>query len=353
MLLITTITTISKFIFLPILLILPIQVFSYTSNTTDQKALRTISAPKSAAINQTWIHPSELAKKCYHPQSHNKTMVELCQSSGQNAPYDSGRREAKTISIWETCCALYKELDCYLANAKFFCSNSTRKELINYTQKVVIFFQDSLCHTVIHVGWRQWCDNQIHKEITQFHKKQEDNNQDGQGFIKVPMANGPEKNCFEKLRYSQQKKVNNTTVHRNNTSNNYNTNLNITINTIDLEQRCLQISINKWDPYHSKLDESNVLESCCAIYETLDCIQYQASLICNETDIEAMVNYKMRSLQTLNTTLCKKVPRTQAKRLCYTLKNSAHGIFTAHTYFVAMIVHYIAIITPLAIYFFL
>lgn len=264
-----------------------VDCLSVSGQVRSTRSMRTIDAP--TASNQTWMHPSEIAKDCLN--SEGKTMVEVCQSHAEQ-DYDPARINTTKSTTWETCCALYEELDCYLGNAKVFCPDSTRMALVNYTQKVVIFFQDSLCHTVIHLGWKQWCNNQTHEAMAQYHRK--DNHQK-QDFIKLPMANGPEKKCFEKLRHST---VGNLT-------------------NVNQEQKCLNSSLNRWDPNRDKVDESYVLESCCAIYDTLDCIQQESNLVCDQSDAVDMTNYRVKSLSTLSATICKKVPSHQAHKLCY------------------------------------
>ena len=62
--------------------------------------------------------------------------------------------------------------------------------------------------------------------------------------------------------------------------------------------------------------ESGIGESCCTIYDSLDCIQKEAANVCNGTELTDMDNYKKKSLVAFSTTMCKTVPYEQRAKLC-------------------------------------
>ncbi|KAI2799828.1 hypothetical protein BLOT_014256 [Blomia tropicalis] len=238
-----------------------------------------------------WIHPNEYAKDCYNAQG--KSMVQLCRNNAEK-DNDPERLNRTLSTTWETCCTMYEEFDCYLQNAKTFCTKATRIELVKLVKKVVVLFQETLCGTVIQVGWKDWCDNMTHNSMIDRHKNSSRN--DGTNkfdLINLPTPAKPEKKCFDKLKH--------TTVRN---------------ETIDFEEKCLNASLTKWDPDREKLFVSNVTESCCAYYEALYCIQNESKHFCNKSEQFNMYNYRHRSFLILSDTLCRKVPCNKVNEIC-------------------------------------
>lgn len=107
-------------------------------------------------------------------------------------------------------------------------------------------------------------------------------------LIKLPEPTGDEKACFQKLHNSP----------------------------VDYEQKCLNDSLNQWDPKRDKLFQGQVLDSCCAYYTAMDCLIEESGKICDASDAVHMKEYRSNSLKKLSTTLCKKVPADNSRKLC-------------------------------------
>ena len=79
--------------------------------------------PPMVNSNLTFTSPSEFAKDCL---SGIGSIVDYCQDKA-NKHWDPTRLNTSDSTTWETCCALYEELDCYVQNAYTFCPTSTRQ----------------------------------------------------------------------------------------------------------------------------------------------------------------------------------------------------------------------------------
>lgn len=97
--------------------------------------------------------------------------------------------------------------------------------------------------------------------------------------LQLPANDGLEKACFEHLRNNPRE---------------------------NLEAKCLNYSQKKWNATVGRLDSAT--SACCALYDTLDCIQAEASLLCSKDELTSLEQYHSLSLDSLSETICKAVP---------------------------------------------
>ena len=104
--------------------------------------------------------------------------------------------------------------------------------------------------------------------------------------VKLPSIDGAEKECFERLRSHPRE---------------------------DMEKRCMKLSLKKW----RALERRNpAVGSCCVLYETLDCIQHEASLYCDTPQLAALNAYHLESLNSVEASTCQSVPYDEIGTFC-------------------------------------
>lgn len=280
----------------PVMRISPIRILPILLSTA------TPMTTPSMVDFQTWnfTNPGVVAKDCF--SAIGTPMVKVCQDKA-GRDWDPAKLNTTTSTTWETCCALFEELDCYVKNANTFCPAQTRDAVAKYATKVAFYFHWAICQSVSFSDWKNSCDNATHYAKAQNHTSELDNNPDAKpSFVSLPQDDGPEKSCFNKLR---------------------------THTKVNLEQKCQDQALNKWDPTRRKFMESAIGESCCSIYDALDCIQKEATNVCTDTELYDMANYSKKSVVAFSNTICKTVPYDQRKALC--TPNKAIGNATVPT----------------------
>lgn len=70
----------------------------------------------------------------------------------------------------------------------------------------------------------------------------------------------------------------------------------------------------KWDPDHRKLMESAILESCCAIFETMDCLEKGSDKVCTSAEQKDLFAYTKKSKAIFNAQLCTNVNMKLCKK---------------------------------------
>lgn len=110
------------------------------------------------------------------------------------------------------------------------------KKLFDYTTKVVIFFQSTLCHTVIDLGWRSYCDAKMRNASHAKHPNRPVN-PSKEKLVNLPMHNGPERKCFDQLEQAKGG---------------------------DQVEKCMNETLNIWDPYRNKTLDADLTDGCCA-----------------------------------------------------------------------------------------
>ena len=152
----------------------------------------------------------------------------------------------------------------------------------------------------------------------QKHHQQDENGEKSFGIFNLPTPNEAEAKCFNKLRHAQLK----------NSSHDH-ANINQTVN---LEKKCKSASFHKWDPDRKKLFKSEIRESCCALYDALECIEKEARQVCTDVDLNQLIHYRRKTETTMSATVCKTIPNHQ--RLC---SSNGHRVFaSAITMFIAI-----------------
>lgn len=285
---------------------LPLRTFA---PTTTEVPFTTPSMVDMQSWNFT--NPSDVAKDCFN--SMGISIVSYCQNKSE-ADYDPVKMHTTTTTTWETCCALFDELSCYTKQAANFCPTATRNALIAYSKKVAFYFNYAICPTIPFSTWQAVCNNETHAQISSNVNHTLDNNPNLKpNFVNLPPDDGPEKACFTKLRKA--------------------TTANGTV--INLEEKCMDTSLDKWDPNRRKLMESAILEACCSIYDSLECIQKQSASVCTGTELTDMDNYRKKSLVAFSSSMCKTVPYEKASQLC-NAKAAASGLtYSLFTAFIA------------------
>ena len=238
---------------------------------------------------QSWnfTKPSDFAKQCIH-QLTGESVVSICQRQALQ-DWSSDRIGIIESTIWETCCAVYEEVDCYRINAHDFCPFTTGMAVKSYAIKVGTYFHDSICKSVSFTDWKSSCNNKTRVIQLQQHNSsnQNSNSEFKDEFISLPPPDGPqETGCISQ--------------------------------SSSLIKQCMEKSLNKWDPNRHKLMNSTVLESCCATYESLDCIQNQVTSSSNSKGqcASILAEYQKKSYVVLGTTICKCIPPDQRDKLC-------------------------------------
>ena len=104
--------------------------------------------------------------------------------------------------------------------------------------------------------------------------------------LQLPPNDGPEKNCFDVLRNHPKE---------------------------DLELRCQTLAMEK---YVSKFGSDNRIGECCALYDILDCLQHEASVFCDKSQLDHMNKYHFNSIELMHLDSCKHVPYPLIGDMC-------------------------------------
>src|SRR5699024_559015 len=101
-------------------------------------------------------------------------------------------------------------------------------------------------------------------------------------FIEVPAAIGPESVCFGKL--------------RNHSEGNF-------------KATCLRESLNLWDHDRNKVyGEGYIWESCCSMYDAIDCMEAQAKRYCTAEEATQVASYRSVSATAFSQGICRAIP---------------------------------------------
>ena len=100
-----------------------------------------------------------------------------------------------------------------------------------------MFFQTSLCHTVIDVSWHTYCDAKLRNSSHAKHPVPPVDPNFSKHLVELPPHNGPENVCFKELETNKNG---------------------------DLVNKCMNDTLNIWDPYRNKTINGNMKDGCCA-----------------------------------------------------------------------------------------
>ena len=194
-----------------------------------------------------------------------------------------------------------EELDCYINNADIFCPASTKLQVKSYSKNAADYWNHFFCKDILLDNWKKACQKDVHDQWVKNHES--DTTVDPDKLFQLPKHDGPERACFEKLH---------AYVDGNHTK-------------IDLEKRCMMQAYNKWDPRDGNAQKSTILESCCVIYDTLDCVRNESAKICSPAEGEDLDKYRKKSYNTLGTTLCQSITYEMASKECLSKSNLNSG----------------------------
>ena len=265
----------------------PIPPIHHVHSNTAYSIMTTPSSLVDAKSGN-FTQPGLLAKDCL--TSIETTLEKKCQNMAEQN-WDPIKLNSTTTTTWETCCSLFEELDCYVKNANTFCPKETSDAVIKYAKKIAYYFHGFICQSVSFSKWEIECKTDVHNLEEQNHKKElNDNPQLKPEFVGLPPTDDLENECFEKLRTGGKQ---------------------------NLEKICHDKSLQKWDPFRRKFMNSSVLESCCSIYDSLDCLVKQSATVCTkEHDHANMLNYRTKSTTLLASKVCHTIPYEKAGTLC-------------------------------------
>lgn len=231
-------------------------------------------------------HPNITAAGCVNTTS-NISISSFCQ--GRAAAKFSPQSLSKT---WETCCFFYTEAECIEREASNFCKNTEDATLlISYTHTVVAFFSDTLCRVVPRENSTVSCDPTRHQEeVQEFEKEAPQLPLHRLHFIEVPKAiESADRTCFDTL--------------RNHSAGNW-------------KSTCLVASLNIWDSQRRRLKDSFIWETCCSMYDAINCITKYAKQFCSPSEANEVQHYKEMSEIAFTQGVCRAVPDENKTNIC-------------------------------------
>lgn len=241
------------------------------------------------------VAPSDLAQNC---STAIGSLASVCRKSAL-VKYNSGRLNTANSTVWETCCSAFTELTCYQDKACKQCHRTLANNLIKYSVQMEHFLKNTICQAGMDIDWTKYCDKNTHQAIEDKIKKDiaviNSNHQHKShpnrphSFINLPKPNEAESVCMDKLKKSG-----------------------------DLVDKCIEKTLKDWDPMHSKAMDNTVRDTCCAMYEVLDCIAEQATTHCTTQENKDMVGYRQKCVDALAKQSCSSLPynTTNTRRLC-------------------------------------
>lgn len=244
----------------------------------------------STWTNEHWgPNPSEYAKSCVDFKHEN--LVEYCEKQ-MHKKYDPTDMHKPSYPTWELCCAQFNEYNCYLLNAKHYCAKPEVADQIDaYTRKFGAFLEPSICGTVRFIGGQPTCNKANHDAVAAYYNQTVEEKGHKSDFVQLPVAEGgPTRSCLEKLRTNPKG---------------------------DLKKKCLESALDRWDHARRKLFESAVLDACCALYESLDCIEHEASSHCSSVEYTDVAVYRAKAVIAYTNSVCKAVPYNLASMHCH------------------------------------
>lgn len=188
-------------------------------------------------------------------------------------------------ATWQSCCANYAEVQCYIDKAADFCSEDDAKTLIEHSQEVANFFGSTICKAVQFITWDSTCANET-AEAQAFNS----NPSLTENFISLPPVMGTEKTCFDKLKTQKDG---------------------------DFTEKCLNASLNNWDTDRRKLWTSQVSESCCSFYDAMDCLYQVSEPICSTSERKGLLDYRSVSVNAFSQGICRAVKYEHAPSICH------------------------------------
>lgn len=250
---------------------------------------------QSAAF-PSFVPISDLAQDCMDAMG---DIVQKCQNDSMS-DWSSSKMHTKDSTTWETCCSVYQELDCYVRNSRKYCPVATRRKMILYKLNMVKYFNSTICTNIAYANWKKVCSKDAHD--SEVHKHNSTN------APSIPKATGLAKKCLD------------------------------TLNTKDLVNKCSNASEARWNPDKKNQWEHPIVDTCCSTFQTIDCLQSEASKWCTKVNESLdMDEYARSAVGVLSVTLCKTVPyNTSMHTLCRT--NGAHSIWLSLSVFLSILI---------------
>ena len=188
-------------------------------------------------------------------------------------------------------CASWIELDCYKHYASEYCSPFDAIQLVKHVDNVINFYNGTICKVIPFKKWWTSCNKKNYQlESKRFLKNINEQQPDRRSpFIEIPSADSLEASCINKLMIYTQYNMNAT---------------------------CLSASLDVWDRERRRLMDSYIWETCCAMYDALQCIQTYSNLVCNDMERVAIEKYRIMSEAAFTQGVCRTIPSDQASQLC-------------------------------------
>lgn len=224
-------------------------------------------------VAPTMLPMNKLAHNC---ESAMGDVVTNCEKKAMTK-YDPDHLNISASTTWETCCGVYMQLDCIKRSAVIMCPKATYDGFILYSFHMINFLKTTVCPKISYSNWKPMCDkdmsNAMVNRTIHNHRGKNDNK-----VVNLPSPTGPEKVCFKKL--DKTKEV----------------------------DKCLNKSVNIWNPDTKNLWDKADKDTCCAFYLTMDCVVEKAGTVCAKGEQSDMNNYKMSAMNIISSTICKKMP---------------------------------------------
>lgn len=228
---------------------------------------------KASSLPASIEQPSDLVLKCFNGQL---DLIQQCQqhAAGDFSPFG---RHTWISTLWQTCCIIWEQLQCYQLNARRWCSPSLALQVIWYAKLRYQQIQQTLCRQI---EWVRYCDHHDPIPVPNKHR-----------FIwPLSKVTARTEHCLQQLKTHVIQFKNGTKI------------------TVDLANECNDQIVDK---YEQKIQTMNITseDTCCAIYELFGCIEHHVQTVCTKNDRKDWLDYQRRILDTISAmTMCRLYP---------------------------------------------
>uniref|UniRef100_A0A834RGV2 Uncharacterized protein n=1 Tax=Sarcoptes scabiei TaxID=52283 RepID=A0A834RGV2_SARSC len=215
---------------------------------------------------QMFVDPDDCAKDCLNTLT-NVDMQQYCKSKAAKE-YNSVYLHTPLETVWEVCCQLLEEFDCFKTEGKIYCPNATYEHLSTYIRENSLLAMSSMCTDPGYRNWKNFCAKMVQNALNHGGEKQID--------LDIPTATGPETKCLFDLRHS-------TDGNRIEYCKNYTKN-------------------------HFHRTDVTTSVNCCGMYEMLFCVEKESIKYCDRSNHRLILRWSKRIKHLMSHHLCRHTP---------------------------------------------